>query len=143
MSQQIGDPTSERALRIIRALRWLRRASLADDEVEEFAILMMGLDGLKKLLPVPPAKSQGKQRGKGRKPSTSKPGINATLGHFAIQGCGIERVEWKRVWELRNDLFHGDLTENADTRSKIAGAIPHLRLTLGMCSNCHIMLLRT
>ena len=72
ISQHIGDPGSDRELRIVRALRWLRRATLANDEVEEFAIMMMGLDGLKSLLPQPPAKSQGKKKGRGRQPS-SKP----------------------------------------------------------------------
>jgi hypothetical protein len=52
IAEQIGDANSDRGRRIARALRWLRRANLADDEVEEFAT-MLGYDGLKNLLPRP------------------------------------------------------------------------------------------
>lgn len=129
--KQLDDIDSDHGRRVIRALRWLRRASVTDDEVEEFATMMMGFDGLKRLLPQPPAKGHGKKRGKGRQ-SPSKQGINAILGNWAVRRCGITREDWGQVWALRNQLFHGDLTENADTRSKLADAIPHLRLALGL-----------
>lgn len=130
MGYQLKD-SDDRAHRITRALRWLRRASLADDEIEEFAIMMMGLDGLKSLLPRPPVEGQGKKGGGGKK-AVSKPGINATLKHWAVSSCGIAPENWRQVWDLRNDLFHGDITENADTRAKLRVAIPSLRLALGL-----------
>jgi hypothetical protein len=121
IAEQVRDTEDDRSLRIARCLRWLRRAYLADDEVEEFAIMMMGLDGLKSLLPPPPKKSGGR-----------KPGINAILEHWAVHRCGIDTQNWKQVWDLRNALFHGDLTENTDTRSKLAVASPALKLALGL-----------
>jgi len=131
ITAQVGDTVNDRGRRIIRALRWLRRARLADDEVEEFASMLMGYDGLKTLLPQPPVQTEGKKKG-GQKKPVSKPGINAILKNWAVRECGITPEDWKQVWDLRNDLFHGDLTENADTRSKLAGAIPNLRLALGL-----------
>jgi hypothetical protein len=131
ISEQIGDNESDRGRRIARALRWLRRAYLADDEVEEFATMMMGYNGLKRLLPLPPAEGGGKKKGGGKKPA-SKPGINAILKHWAVSRCGIAPQNWKQVWDLRNDLFHGDITENSDTRAKLAVAIPILKFALGL-----------
>ena len=104
---------------------------MADDEVEEFVAMMMGYDGLKSLLPQPPAEGQGKKRGRGKK-SPSKSGINASLKHWAVRRCGKAPEAWKQVWDLRNDLLHGDITEGADARSKLRAAIPSLRLALGL-----------
>jgi hypothetical protein len=131
IAAQIGDTENERGRRIARALRWLRRANLADDEIEEFAALMMGFDGLKLLLPQPPGEAKGRKKGKGKK-TASKPGVNATLKHWAVRRCGMPDEAWKQVWDLRNALFHGDLTDNADTRAKLAVAIPNLRLALSL-----------
>lgn len=91
VAEQIGDAESDRGRRITRALRWFRRAHLADDEVEEFATMMMGYDGLKSLLPRP-------QGGK----SATKPGINAILKNWAVRECGIAPEKWSLVWDLRN-----------------------------------------
>ena len=96
ISEQIGDNESDRGRRIARALRWLRRAYLADDEVEEFATMMMGYNGLKRLLPLPPAEGGGKKKGGGKKPA-SKPGINVILKHWAVSRCGIAPQNWKQV----------------------------------------------
>jgi hypothetical protein len=63
---------------------------------------------------------------------TKSRGINAVLGHWAVHHCDIAQEDWDQVWVLRNALFHGDLTEDADTRSKVANAILNLRLILGL-----------
>ena len=131
IAAQIDDVENDRGRRITRALRWLRRADLADDEIEEFAVIMMAYDGLKRLLPQPSTGNKQGGRGRGTK-AASKPGINATLRYWAVSRCGIAAADWKQIWDLRNALFHGDLTENADTRSKLSIAIPSLRLALSL-----------
>ena len=128
ISAQIGDTDSDRGRRITRALRWLRRAYLADDEVEEFTILAMGYEALTSLLPRPPAKDEGKKEGK----RESSPSSAEILTHWAVSECNIAEEAWRRVGGLRNGLFHGGLTENAKTRSELTLAIPSIRLALGL-----------
>ncbi len=128
ISEQIGDSDSDRGRRITRALRWLRRADLADDEVEEFAILAMGYEALTSLLPRPPAEDEEKKEGE-RKTSPSSAEI---LTHWAVNECNIAEDDWRRVGRLRNGLFHGGLTENTETRSELTLATPSIRLALGL-----------
>lgn len=132
MEEQIGSYDNDRGLRILRALSWLRRASLADDEVEEFSILAMGMEALVSFLPRPPAKSGNKKKkGKGNKP-VEKPGTSEILRHWALKECGITQENWKRVGRLRHSLFHGGITENTETRAELATASLHLRFALGL-----------
>lgn len=123
IGQQLTDDEDDRGRRITRALRWLRKASLADDEVEEFAALAMGYEAIKSLLPAPPEPVGGKKK-KGKQQQPSK------LTYWAVNKCGIAAGDWKRVWGFRNSLFHGGITENASTRSELAIAAPHIRLAL-------------
>jgi hypothetical protein len=109
IAEQIGDVESDRGRRIVRALRWLRRAYLADDEVEEFASLAMGYEALSSLLPRPPVKDEGRKGGKEKK-RTPKVETSEVLRHWAVNGCGIAEEEWKIVGRLRHELFHGGLT---------------------------------
>jgi hypothetical protein len=131
ITEQIGDVESDRGRRIVRALRWLRRGYLANDEVEEFATLAMGFEALSSLLPRPPAKGSSTKKGKGKKPP-SKPGTSEVLRHWAVKKCSLTQQDWKQVGSLRHELFHGGITENAAARSRLAVAVPNLKLALGL-----------
>lgn len=126
IAEQVGDADTDRSRRIARALRWLRRAYLADDEVEEFATLAMGYEALTSLLPRPPVEGEGGKKGE------ASPSSAQILTHWARSKCGIAEEDWRRVGRLRNGLFHGGLSENTDTRSELALAVPFIRLALGL-----------
>lgn len=125
---QLDDVETDRSRRIIRALRWLRRASLTDDEVEEFATLAMAYEAMTSLLPKPSTRGEVKKQSKGEGSPTSV----EILTHWAVDRCGIPEEHWRQVGRMRNGLFHGGLTENTEVRSGLAAAIPYIRLALGL-----------
>jgi hypothetical protein len=127
--QAIDDPTAERGRRIVRAMRWLRRSVGALDEVEEFTVLAFALEAAADLLPRPDDKWLAEKR-EGQGDGSRKPDRGEVLRHFATAICGVDEEKWRKVGSPRHELFHGGLTENADTVTLLAEAIPILRTTV-------------
>lgn len=125
----LGDIKNDRGRRISRAMRWLRRACLAGDEVEEFSCLAFGFEALTRLLPEPSSPLPKVKKKKGKK-IAEKPSTSEKLRHFAVDLLGISEEDWKRAGTLRHQLFHGGITETPETRADLAFAIPAVRLAL-------------
>jgi len=131
LATNAGDTDSDRGRRLTRALRWLRRSFAAPDEFGEFAALVFGYESLTSLLPDPP--SERIQAGPRTKRGTDKrkrPDSSEKLRHWAVQHAKIKPEDWTRVGRLRHSLFHGGLTEDAETSVSTVQAIPFLRLAL-------------
>jgi hypothetical protein len=127
---RIEDPTGERGRKIVRAMRWLRRSIGALDEVEEFTVLAFGLEAVADLLPVPDQEWLNALRQSQRVSAEDAPDHSEILRHFAVRVCGLTTDAWRKVGGPRHRLFHGGLTEDADTAGLLGEAIPILRAVL-------------
>lgn len=84
--------------RVMRALRWQRRAMLANEPVVSFSHFAFALEAIAPCLEGVRGDDQSKR-----------------LRSFATTNAGITENMWKRVGRLRHALFHGGIDETSDT----------------------------
>lgn len=118
----LSQEPADRRQRLIRSMRWLRRARTTKDEIDVFASLAIAYEAVTGLLPSPAPKSTGKR--------TRKASGSERLSHFAVKHAGVAPGDWKVVGRLRHALFHGGLAEDRDTRDQLDAAVPALKKTI-------------
>lgn len=129
---RIGDAYSDRGRRIVRAIRWLRRSYGASDEIEAFSFLAFGLEAIADLLPDPPPTWLAGIR-KSKMDDQPPAEHGERIRYFAIEVRKLLAKDWKNVGGLRHALFHGGLSEDADTLFRLGAAIPIARTALIAC----------
>lgn len=131
VAANIDDLDSDRGRRLTRALRWLRRSYAGVDEISEFTSLAFAYEALTGLLPEPPRPKSTHATG-GRKSTSAaeKSGSTEKLQFWAVNHAHIQPEDWKHVGRLRHSLFHGGLTEDAETLAAASNAAPFLHLAL-------------
>lgn len=113
--------------RIIRAMRWLRHSYAADDAIETFSALAIALESLSTLLPKPSAEWLQEFRSGLSNPPEGEAKKSEIVRHFAATNGGIVGSQWTQLWRMRDELFHGGMTEDLSARERIGAAIPDLR----------------
>jgi hypothetical protein len=108
--------------RVVRALRWIHKSHLVDNDLDEFTCLMVAFESLSQLL------KQGGSRywhcSKCDREITQCPECGETTGskmsgadamrEFVVHTLGWPEKEWAAAWGWRCRLLHGDADVSAD-----------------------------
>lgn len=131
----LGFLLKRRPERLRRALGWLHKSRLAEDIVDEFLSLVVAFESMSGLLKKGRTRfwrceSCGEQVREcpkcGASTESRMSGADA-LQEFAVRVMGWSHRDWKRVWDLRSKLLHGQADVSPNDRGEL---LPSLIPTL-------------
>lgn len=128
------DLLTEGGERIERSMHWLQHSHLASTPTDEFMYLMLSFEAVSHLLKQP--KQQYWHCQSCDEDIKECPNCGASTewvgsGNLAMQDfvCRVGKwspQEWRRVWELRNSIFHGAQDLSSEQQQDIVRHLPKL-----------------
>lgn len=114
--------------RIERSMRWLQQSYLARTPADEFSCLMLAFEGLSNLIKEPePRYWHCSKCGHDTKScpncneSTEWVGSgNIAMQEFVTRNLKWSKKKWKKIWRIRNKIFHGTQDLTRDNQPEIS-----------------------
>lgn len=120
--------------RIFRSMRWLQNSHFASSPVEEFMSLMLAFEAISHL--ITPAGPHYWHCSRCDEDILSCPNCGEStewagsgkigMAHFVIDILGWKKTDWRRIWKLRNLVFHGRHDLTSEKQQSIVSLLPKL-----------------